>query len=256
VSHGTAELAMDLDRDGGWVLSIDEVLSSYLDLRDLTHLEFEYVRWIGDLLDCLGDPGEPLRVAHLGGAGCTLPIYIELTRPGSTQVVLEYDEKLVELVKVAFGIRSSRKLRLRTVDALEGLRSLADASLDVVVRDAFGGPTTPPHLSGPTFLAEVRRVLDSGVYIANVADRPPLGLTRQELSETRTAFDLTAQSVAGRLALLADPSVLRGRRYGNVVIAASTTPLPLQAWMKASTRAGLPARVVHGERLVGLIGAT
>lgn len=248
VSHGLAGLAMDADHDGGWVLTIDDVLTSYLDLGDLTHLEFEYVRWMGDLLDCLEPPGGALRVVHLGGGACTLPIYVALTHPESRQTVFEYDTDLIALVTRSFGIRSSRRLRLVPTDALAGLRGLPDASADVVVRDAFVASTTPRHLGDDEFMAQVRRVLaPGGLYLANVADKPPLPLTRAHLAAIRSG--LLTHTRPDSIALVTEPAVLRGRRFGNVVLAACASGLPVEAWSKATTRAGLPARVVHGERV-------
>ena len=62
-------------------------------LDDPTRLEFEYVRWTGDLLDVLAPEGEPLHTVHVGGAGCTLARYVAATRPRSRQVVLENDPR-------------------------------------------------------------------------------------------------------------------------------------------------------------------
>src|SRR5438094_1038191 len=97
VRFGTAELLADADWPGGWLLSVGGVAQSYVDLEDPTHLEFDYVRRIGDVIDCL-EPG-PLVALHLGGAGCTLPRYVAATRPGSRQLVFDADGELIELVR-------------------------------------------------------------------------------------------------------------------------------------------------------------
>src|SRR5947209_7372178 len=94
VRFGTAELLADADRPAGWLLSVDGVAQSYVDLDEPTHLEFEYVRWIGDLVDLLAPPEQPITALHLGGGGCTLPRYIAATRPRSTQLVIEGDDEL------------------------------------------------------------------------------------------------------------------------------------------------------------------
>jgi spermidine synthase len=129
-------------------------------------------------------------------------------------VVLEIDPGVLDLARTAFGLRSSAHLRLRVADAREGLADVRPQSQDVVVRDAFSGATVPTHLTTRQFLAQVRRVLvPGGVYVANLADAPPLGLARGEAATALAAF--------GQVALVAEPAQLTGRRYGNVVLAAS-----------------------------------
>ncbi len=98
VDHGRAELVGDPDRPAGWTLLVDGTAQSHVDLDDPTHLEFEYVRRLGHLVDLLAPAGRPLRALHLGGGAWTLPRYLATTRPGSPQRVVEIDAALVDLV--------------------------------------------------------------------------------------------------------------------------------------------------------------
>lgn len=251
--HATVRIAMDADREQGWMILLDGVLASYVALDDPTHLEFEYTRWIADMIDAM--PTGPLEVLHLGAAACSLPVYIESTRPGSRQVMVDIDAALLELMRQSFGIRSSRRFSLRAADALAAIRELPDASMDVIVRDAFSADWTPEHLRGRELADEVARVLrPSGIYLANIGDRPGLALTRELLAHSRAALGLRAAAEHdGRMAIICDPSVIRGRRLGNVVAALSRVPLPLGGWLDAVRRAAFPARVTHGERLWGYL---
>jgi spermidine synthase len=232
-----ADLSQDLDEIDGWLLSVDGVPSSYVDLADPSHLVFEYVRWIGDVLDLAAPAGEPLDTIHLGGAGCTLPRYIAHTRPGSHQVVFERSADLLDLAREAFGLRSSRLLKLRVGDAREGLAGLPDSSYDVVIRDAFVGDKVPGHLLTTEFVAEVRRVLrPGGLYIANVADKQPLMLARAETATVLAAFRHAAQ--------IGEPSTFRGRRFGNLVLVGSDAAIPLPALRRRVAGGSAPARVL------------
>jgi uncharacterized protein YjbJ (UPF0337 family)/SAM-dependent methyltransferase len=236
LSAGTGELSKDLDVPDGWMLSIDGVASSYVDLADPTRLEFEYVQWIGALLDCLGDPGAPLDVAHLGGGAFTLPRYVAATRPGSTQVAFEYDERLVELARDVLGLKTSPRLRVRVLDARAGLAKLPTDSQDVVIRDAFVGTDVPPHLTTGEFARDVDRVLrHGGVYVLNLADRPPLDRLRGEAA--------TLLEVFRHVLLVTEPAILRGRRYGNLVLAASARPMPTLELARTVAHGVAPARV-------------
>jgi spermidine synthase len=218
------------------MLSIDGVASSYVDLDDPTRLEFEYVQWIGALLDCYGEPGAPLDAAHLGGGAFTLPRYVAATRPGSTQVAFEYDERLVELARTSLGLRTSPRLRVRVLDARTGLRKLPTDSQDVVLRDAFVGTDVPPHLTTVQFTRDVARVLrHGGMYVLNLADKPPLTRLRAEAA--------TLLAVFKHVLLVTEPAILRGRRYGNLVLAASSRPLPALELARTVAHGVAPARV-------------
>src|SRR6185503_11516811 len=56
VAGGTAELLADADRDGSWMLLVEGTPQSHVDLDDPAHLEFEYVRRMGHVLDLAAAP--------------------------------------------------------------------------------------------------------------------------------------------------------------------------------------------------------
>jgi spermidine synthase len=234
---GTIAFVPDGDGRNGWTVMINGVPSSHVDLDDPLRLDFEYMRWTGDLLDVLAPESEPLRVTHIGGAGCTLARYVAATRPSSTQLVVELDPGILDSVRAAFGLRSSRRLRLRAGEGRQVLTELPAASQDVVIRDAFIGTLVPAHLRTRTFLLDVARVLgETGVYIANLADAAPLANSRTEAA--------TALSVFRHVALMAEPAQFKGRRYGNVVLAASAGRLPVEALGRRLASGAVRARLV------------
>ena len=237
VGDAVCELVPDDDGRGGLTVLVGGVPSSHVDPGDPTRLDFEYMRWIGDLLDVVGDPGAPLRAVHLGGAGCTLPRYLEATRPGSVQIVYEVSAEVVEAVRRGLGLRSTRRLRIRVGDGRAGLAALADGSQDVVVRDAFSGDRVPGHLVTRGFLGEVARVLaPGGLYVANLADAPPLTMARAEAATAGAVFD--------EVGLVAEPAQFKGRRYGNVVLVASRTALPVLPLARRLASGAVRARLL------------
>ena len=242
VGFGEAELLRDLDADDGWLLSVDGVAQSYVDRADPTHLEFDYVRLMGDVVDVL--PGGPLTAVHLGGGGCTLPRYVAATRPGSRQLVVEADEALTELVRRSFGTTG---FRLRVGDARTTLPALRQGESDLVVADVFESSVQPVHVTTFEWLGEVRRLLrPGGTYVVNVADGKPLAFAKGQVATLQAAFP--------HVVLLADPSVLRGRRFANLVLAASDGPLPVDALARRAARAAGRARVVSGDDLTAFTG--
>jgi spermidine synthase len=247
VAGGTAELLADADRDGSWMLLVDGTPQSHVDLHDPTHLEFEYVRRMGHVLDLAAEPGVPLDVVHLGGGALTLPRYVEATRPGSRQRVMEIDEPLTELVREHLPLPKRARIRVRGADARAGLASLPPASADVVVSDVFAGARTPAHLTTVEYAAEAGRVLrPGGVFVANVADGPPLRFARAQAATLRAVF--------AQVCLLAEPGTFRGRRFGNLVAVGSDAALPVAALTRRCAGDPMPSRVVDGADLVRFVG--
>ncbi|WP_067484749.1 spermidine synthase [Actinomadura hibisca] len=246
IAGGEAELLRDTDRDGGWVLCVGGVPQSYVDLSDPTHLDFEYMKLMGDVVDCLGPDGEPFDAVHIGGAGCTLPRYVAATRPGSRQVVLEPDGELVQLVRERLPVKNVPGLKIRVIDGRAGLAAVPDAADDLVVLDAFAEAAVPADLVTAEFAAEAARVLrPGGVYLANIADGFRLPFARRYAATVRTAFRHTL--------LLADPGVLRGRRFGNLIVAASRTPLPVAELNRRAAGGFARARLLEGDDLTDFI---
>jgi spermidine synthase len=247
VSGGTAELLADADRDGSWMLLVNGTPQSHVDLEDPSHLEFEYVRRIGHVLDLAAEPGAAIDVVHLGGGALSLPRYVSVTRPGSRQRVVEFDQPLTDLVREHLPLPRGARIRVRADDARVGLAALHRASADVVVCDVFAGARTPGHLTSAEFAADVHRVLrPGGVYAANVADGPPLRFARGQVATLRSLFR--------HVCVLAEPGTLRGRRFGNLVAVASDAELPIEDYIRRCARDPMPARVVHGEDLVRFAG--
>ncbi|MGA5809972.1 spermidine synthase [Streptomyces cellulosae] len=248
VDHGTAKLMPDVDRERAWLLTVDGAPQSYVDLDEPTHLEFEYARRLGHVLDVAGEPGAPLDAVHLGGGAMTLPRYLAVTRPGSRQDVVEADAGLAALVAEVLPLPAGGGVAVHTVDARAWLEAASDSSADVVVGDVFGGSQVPAHLTTVGYVDEVARVLrGGGVYLANLADAAPFPFLRSQVATVGTRF--------AEVVLVAEPAVLRGRRFGNVVVAASDRALDIPALTRAVAGDPFPARVVQGEALRRWVGA-
>jgi len=139
----------------------------------------------------------------------------------------------------------------------------------------FAGAVTPAHLTTAEFTAAtVRALRPGGVYAVNVAAgqwsaggtaphtargtsdgkarlsdvssarTPP----RQGLDEERSAV-ATVRSEYKETCMIAEASVLKGRRRGNLVILGSDRPLPEAALGRAAAGDPFPARLVAGEDL-------
>ncbi|MGP3752641.1 spermidine synthase [Streptomyces sp. IBSNAI001] len=247
VDGGLAELVPDRERPRAWTLLLDGAPQSHVDLDDPSHLSFEYQRRLGHVIDLAAPAGRPLQVVHLGGGAFTLARYIAASRPRSTQQIVEIDGPLVQLVRRELPLDPQARIRVRSADARAGLGKIQDGWADLVIADVFGGARTPAHLTTAEFLTEVRRVLKpGGQYAANLADGPPLAHLRGQVA--------TAASLFPELALAADPTVWRGRRFGNAVLVASDLPIAVADLTRRVASDPHPGRVEQGRALADFTG--
>ncbi|MGW7070806.1 spermidine synthase [Streptomyces sp. NPDC054855] len=237
----------DVDRPRAWLLTVDGAPQSYVDLDAPTHLEFEYAQRLAHVLDTADDHDRPLDVIHLGGGALTLPRYVAATRPGSRQDVVEADRGLLELVTERLPLPEGSGITVHGADARQWLGTAAPDSADVLVADVFGGSRVPAHLTSVAYARAAERVLRAGgVYAANLADGSPFGFLRSQLA--------TFAEVFGQVALIAEPTVLRGRRFGNAVLVASHEEIDVEALARRAAADVFPARVEHGVALRLFIG--
>ncbi|MCC3294632.1 fused MFS/spermidine synthase [Arthrobacter sp. zg-Y411] len=243
IDTGTCELVPDSFASDSWILMVNGVHSSHIDLADPRHLDFEYMRWIAALVESRWRPDASLRALHLGGAACSLARYFAAVYPGARQVAVELDGRLAELVRGWFDLPRAPLLRLRVGEARAVTETLHDGSRDLVIRDVFAGAKTPVPLTTAEFTAHARRVLaPDGVYVVNCGDTPDLRGARAEAATICAAFRYTAA--------IADPAMLKGRRYGNIILAGSDAPFAEDPGLpRALLGGGVPAHLWDDAKL-------
>ncbi len=202
---------------------------------------------IGHVIDQL--PEGPITAVHLGAGALSLPRYVEATRPGSRQQVVELESDLVDFVREHLPWPRQASIRVRHGDAravLEKFPAGLRGAVDLLVIDVFGGSRIPAHVTSLEFYtAAVELLAPGGVVCVNVADGPGLAFARGQAA--------TLLAATGHVAALAETQILKGRRYGNVVLVGSATPLPLE-WMPRLLAGGPhPAKVVTGPELTSWI---
>jgi len=227
------------EREGPLVtVVVDGQPQSAVDLEDPTRLDFEYVQHLALCTDALLPDGR-LRVTHVGGAGLTLARWLHATRSGSPQVVLEPDAALTEAVRRELPLPRGHRIRVRPVPGVDGVVALADGSADLVVLDAYAGGRVPPSLTTVEWFAQVARVLaPGGLLLANVADEPGMRYVARVEASVRESMPHTA--------VVALHEVLKGKRFGNLVLVASAAPLDLYTLRRATASAALPTGVLPG----------
>lgn len=235
-----ASLQPDAWRPGSWILSIDDTPQSHIDLADPTALHFDYIARMGHIIDAAFPTGQAMTALHLGAGGLTLPRYIEATRSGSRQQVVEIERDLIDFVREHCPLPRGASIRCRYGDARAVMESLPRGLLgqvELVVVDVFHGARTPAHVTSVEFYASVKSLLTpTGVVVANVTDGPPMAFARGQLATIRFVF--------GDAFALAEQGVANAKRFGNVVIAATSTG-DIPAWVS-----GLAGKGPHPTALI------
>ena len=244
-----AKIRPDQVYPSGMVLTVNGTPQSQVDLEHPEQLNFEYVRRIGNIVDLVAESGDPITALHFGAGALTLPRYIAHTRPGSRQQVIELEQELVDFVREHLPLPSGASIRIRYGDARDvaaklpaGLRG----NTDLIVSDIFNGPDTPPHVTGVEYYQLLKPLLTrKGVLVVNIADGIGLHFGRASAATMAQEFE--------HMMILADSSLLKGHRIGNLVLVGSQTPFP-QEWYRYLLAMGPhPAKVVIGEELSNFI---
>ena len=240
-----ASIEPDPYQDGAFILEVDGTPQSHVFIDDPGELFFEYIRRIGHVLDQVGEPGQPITAVHLGGGALTLPRYIEATRPGSRQQVIELEQDLIDFVREHLPLQRNANIRIRYGDAREVMGKLPTGlhgNVDVVIVDVFSGARTPAHVTSVEFYQEAAKLLSPhGVLIVNVADGPGLAFARGQAA--------TLQAVLPNVIALAETQVLKGRRFGNVVLVGSGDD-SIGHWLPRLLAGGPhPAKAVEGAEM-------
>ncbi|MDR1449653.1 MAG: fused MFS/spermidine synthase [Propionibacteriaceae bacterium] len=239
-------LVPDRERPGAWYVRVGGADQSYVDPGDPTYLEFDYIQQLAVVADCLAAPGERLRAVHVGGGGLTLPRYIAATRPTSAQIVFEPDASLTAAVRAVAPLPKRSGVKVRPCDGRRGLAALSADYADLVVIDAFAGAQTPPELATRECFGEVARVLAAdGVVAMNLTDLAPFAYGRRVVAGIAERFRAACLAV--------ESSTLKGRRFGNLVVAAGGRVDPVR-WARRAAGAPFPYRLLTGPELVRWLG--
>ena len=245
------ELLRDLDREGGWLLLVDGSEQSYVVLGNPIHLEFEYVQHLTQVIETWRKGGDPLPAVHLGGGLCTVPRWIAARHPGSAQLVIEASEEIAGLCR---SLPLPAGVTLRVADALawladgggEGMAGLARPPALCVI-DVYAGPAT---VTAPYALDALGRISGGlalgGLVVANLSDAVPFALARSAAAAMAVLWE--------RVAVVAEPAVLRGRRSGNLVLAATDGPLDPRELARRCASGMVRGRVLTAAALREWIG--
>lgn len=264
-----ATLTQSRRRPGRFQLSVDSIPQSVVSMTDPTKLEYAYIRHIARVMDSAAEPGSPLYTVHLGAGALTLARYVEATRPGSAQLIVEVEPALYNAVVTALPLAQGHNVRVIIGDA----RDVAEAPIDDVppllaitqadtaavgtassadwvqarftVVDLWDAAVIHRRVASQEFYARVAdRAAADGIVVVNLLDGHPFEYSRRQAATLRTVFAHIA------VVLDAEPDDEKGP-LGNVLVFASNEPLDTVN----RDLLGTPRpHVLHGARMTSWIG--
>lgn len=217
-----AKLVQSRRRPGRYELSVDGIPQSVVSMTDPTELEYAYTQHIARAMDAAAEPGAPLFTVHLGAGALTLARYVEATRAGSPQLVVEFEPALYDAVIAALPLPPGADVRVIFGDA----RAVADAELPdewadarFTVVDLWDAAVIRHRVASQEFYRRVAaRSAADGVVAVNLLDGHPFEYSRRQAATLSSVFDHVA------VVLDAEPNDDEGP-LGNVVVFASDEPL-------------------------------
>ncbi|WP_226531653.1 spermidine synthase [Microbacterium paraoxydans] len=217
-----AKLIRSKRRPDRYELSVDGIPQSVVSTTEPTALEYAYTQHIARAMDAAAEPGSPLFTVHLGAGALTLARYVEATRTGSPQLVVEFEPELYEAVLAALPLPPGADVRVIFGDA----RVVADAELSgdwmgarFTVVDLWDAAVIRHRVASQEFYRRVAaRSAAEGVVAVNLLDGHPFEYSRRQAATLRAVFDHVA------VILDAEPNDDEGP-LGNVVVFASDEPL-------------------------------
>ena len=227
-------------------LVVDGTPQSSVNLSDPSDLAFEYVERIGHVIDLIGDPREPITAVHFGAGALTIPRYVEWTRPGSRQQVVELEPELVDLVRERLPLPEAAPRSASGTATRGRWRSSCPAACGAPPTSSSSTCSPERRSRRPVTTVEFYRLAarllnERGVLVVNVADGAGLPFARGQMA--------TIASVLPHVAVVAEAQTMKGRRFGNLVIV-GTRDAAVLGWLPRLVAAGPhPAQAVSGEDL-------
>ncbi len=158
------------------VLTLDQLIHSYVALDDPTFLVYPYEQVMADVVTYVARQDSDLRALFIGGGGYTLPRFVRARYPESEIEVVEIDPEVTQVAFDYLGLEPGDGIATYNRDARMVVPLLDEGWYDLVVGDAFNDFSVPYHLTTLEFNEQILRLLsDRGVYMVNILDNLETG---------------------------------------------------------------------------------
>ncbi len=151
-------------------LVLDNLVHSYVNLKDPLHIEYHYERIYAEVLKWRFQKETPFSSLTIGGGGYTFPRYMEAYYPNSRNDVVEIDPEVTRIVYSYLGLPQDSRIRSYNEDGRWFVMN-SRKRYDVIFIDAYNDLSIPYHLTTKEFAEQLRGILHPhGIMITNIID--------------------------------------------------------------------------------------
>ena len=155
---------------------LDNLIHSYVNLKDPKHIEYEYERIYADVLKWKFSEQTPFKSLTIGGGGYTFPRYMEITYPRAKVDVVEIDPAVTKIVYDHLGLPKDTRIVSYNTDGRWYVMNCKE-KYDLVFTDAYNDISIPYHLTTKEFLQQIKDVMNPGaILMSNIIDNFQKGL--------------------------------------------------------------------------------
>lgn len=169
----TIKLNKSLSSDGKTTLEtlvLDNLIHSYVSLKNPLHLEYEYLRVYAEVLSWRFEKNEAFRTLTIGGGGYTFPMYMEASYPNAGIDVVEIDPEVTRVVYRYLGLPENTRIRSYNTDGRWFVMNCTER-YDVIFIDAYNDLSIPYHLTTREFARELKNIMSpNGILLTNIID--------------------------------------------------------------------------------------
>lgn len=235
---------------GAFIVRFGDTSQSWVDPSRPDFLAYEYVQHVAMVLDhaVLDSPDETrLRIIHVGGAAMSLPRWVAWRRPGTAQIVCEPDVDLTAEVRRKVPLPPRSGIKVRDVDGRTGVAAMPNDYADAIILDAFAGSQVPGDLVTAEALDDLHRIgRGAGLAVLNITDKAPFHWAKKVAAGLRERYR--------HLIVGAEAPVHKGKRFGNLILAASATRPDVVGIRRESGKLPFGYRWLDGRELTSWIG--
>jgi len=155
---------------------LDNLIHSYVNLKDPKHIEYEYERIYADVLTWKFSEETPFKSLTIGGGGYTFPRYMEITYPRAKVDVVEIDPEVTKIVYDHLGLPKDTRIVSYNTDGRWFVMNCRE-KYDLVFTDAYNDISIPYHLTTKEFLQQIHDIMNPGaILMSNIIDNFQKGL--------------------------------------------------------------------------------
>jgi spermidine synthase len=174
----TLKVKDTLSKDGKTPLKaliLDNLVHSYVNLKDPGHIEYRYEKIYADVLKWKFGKDETFRSLTIGGGGYTFPRYMEVSYPHASLDVVEIDPEVTKIVYQNLGLPDTTRIRSYNEDGRWFVMNCKNR-YDVIFADAYNDLSIPYHLTTKEFAQQLKDIMTpQGIMMTNIIDNFRMG---------------------------------------------------------------------------------